>query len=87
VVWVGVDDNTPLGLSGAQAALPIWTAFMKDALAGRSSPSFSVPDGVSFVEIDRDTGQMATPTCPRVINEVFLAGTEPLVACELHRFQ
>ena len=24
VVWVGVDDNQPLGLSGAQAALPIW---------------------------------------------------------------
>jgi penicillin-binding protein 1B len=87
VVWVGLDDNKPLGLSGAQAALPIWTAFMKDALAGRSSPSFTVPDGVSFVEIDRDTGQMATPTCPRVTNEAFLAGTEPLVACELHRFQ
>jgi penicillin-binding protein 1B len=87
VVWVGVDDNTPLGLSGAQAALPIWTAFMKDALAGRSSPSFTVPNGVSFVEIDRDTGQMVTPTCPRVTNEAFLAGTEPLVACELHRFQ
>ena len=26
VVWVGFDDNQPLGLSGAQAALPIWTA-------------------------------------------------------------
>ncbi|HET9372760.1 MAG TPA: PBP1A family penicillin-binding protein, partial [Vicinamibacterales bacterium] len=87
VVWVGLDDNKPLGLSGSQAALPIWTAFMKDALAGRSSPPFSVPDGVSFVEIDRDTGQMATPTCPRMTNEAFLAGTEPLVACELHRFQ
>ena len=87
VVWVGLDDNKPLGLSGSQAALPIWTAFMKDALAGRTSPPFSVPDGVSFVEIDRDTGQMATPTCPRMTNEAFLAGTEPLVACELHRFQ
>jgi penicillin-binding protein 1B len=86
VVWVGLDDNRPLGLSGSQAALPIWTAFMKNALAGRSSRSFSVPDGVSFIEIDRDTGQMATPTCPRVTNEAFLAGTEPLLACELHRF-
>jgi membrane carboxypeptidase/penicillin-binding protein len=26
VVWVGLDDNQPLGLSGAQAALPIWTS-------------------------------------------------------------
>src|SRR5688500_1413485 len=28
VVWVGLDDNTPVGLSGTQAALPIWTSFM-----------------------------------------------------------
>ena len=34
VVWVGLDDNTPVGLSGSQAALPIWTEFMKSALAG-----------------------------------------------------
>src|SRR5438552_17436952 len=37
VVWVGFDDNQPVGLSGAQAALPIWTQFMMRALAGRTS--------------------------------------------------
>jgi penicillin-binding protein 1B len=84
VVWVGLDNNQPLGLSGSQAALPIWTAFMKNALAGRGGSSFAVPDGVTFVEIDRDTGGLATPFCPRITNEAFLAGTEPLAACELH---
>src|SRR5262249_36201996 len=34
VVWVGHDDNQALGLSGGQAALPMWTAFMQRALAG-----------------------------------------------------
>jgi penicillin-binding protein 1B len=87
VVWVGLDDNQPLGLSGAQAALPIWTAFMKNAIAGRTSSSFDAPAGVSFVEIDRDTGKIATPICPRVTNEAFLSGTEPLTLCELHRIQ
>ena len=87
VVWVGLDDNQPLGLSGAQAALPIWTAFMKNALAGRSGSSFEAPEDVSFIEIDRDTGKIATPTCPRVTNEAFLAGTEPSEICALHRFQ
>ena len=87
VVWVGLDNNQPLGLSGTQAALPIWTSFMKNALAGRGGSAFDVPDGVTFVEIDRDTGKIATPTCPRVTNEAFLAGTEPLGICELHRFQ
>jgi penicillin-binding protein 1B len=43
VVWVGLDDNQPLGLSGAQAALPIWTAFMLKALAGHPNISFHVP--------------------------------------------
>jgi membrane carboxypeptidase/penicillin-binding protein len=86
VVWVGLDDNQPLGLSGSQAALPIWTAFMKNALAGRGGSEFEAPAGVSFIEIDRDTGKIATPTCPRVTNEAFLSGTEPLGICELHRF-
>ncbi len=85
VVWVGLDDNQPLGLSGAQAALPIWTAFMKNAVAGRTSSSFDAPDGVSFVEIDKDTGKLATPQCPRVANEAFLSGTEPLAVCDLHK--
>src|SRR4029079_4093898 len=61
VVWVGFDDNQPVGLSVAQPALPIWTEFMKRALAGRSSVSFKVPDGLAFADIDRDTGQLATP--------------------------
>jgi penicillin-binding protein 1B len=86
VVWVGFDDNRPLGLSGTQAALPIWTEFMRHALAAHQSVPFTVPDGVSFVEIDRDTGKLAQPWCPRVYNEAFLAGTEPLESCDLHRW-
>jgi penicillin-binding protein 1B len=86
VVWVGYDSNQPVSLSGTQAALPIWTSFMKTALAGRPSREFAVPEGVSFAEIDRDTGKLALPTCPRTYNESFLAGTEPLDYCELHRW-
>jgi penicillin-binding protein 1B len=84
VVWVGLDDNQPLGLSGSQAALPIWTAFMIRALAGRESPSFSTPEGVAFVDIDRDTGLLAGPSCPRVFSEAFIQGTEPRELCHLH---
>lgn len=86
VVWVGFDDNTPLGLSGTQAALPIWTEFMKRSLAGQDDVRFEAPEGISFVEIDRDTGKVALPTCPRVTSEAFAAGTEPLELCDLHRW-
>jgi penicillin-binding protein 1B len=86
VVWVGFDDNQPVGLSGARAALPIWTQFMKTALAGHASVPFEAPEGISFVDIDQDTGQLATPACPRVFREAFIAGTEPTQPCDLHRF-
>lgn len=85
VVWVGLDDNQVLGLSGAQAALPIWTEFMARALAGHADESFEVPAGITFADIDRDTGKLATPACPRVFHEAFLAGTEPTELCPLHR--
>ncbi len=84
VVWVGLDDNQPLGLSGAQAALPIWTAFMMKALAGHPNISFHVPEGLKFAQIDRDTGALAGPDCPHVSWVAFLAGTEPHEECDLH---
>jgi penicillin-binding protein 1B len=86
VVWVGLDDNQPLGLSGTQAALPIWTTFMKRALAGRGGSSFAAPDGIVFVDIDKDTGRIAAPGCPRIMREAFLAGSEPRDVCYLHSF-
>jgi membrane carboxypeptidase/penicillin-binding protein len=84
VVWVGLDDNQPLGLSGSQAALPIWTAFMMKALAGHPNISFHVPEGLKFAQIDRDTGMLAGPNCPHVSWVAFLEGTEPTQDCDIH---
>jgi penicillin-binding protein 1B len=84
VVWVGLDDNQALGLSGAQAALPIWTQFMSRALAGHTSVAFDVPPGIVFVDIDKDTGKLAGPDCPKVFKEAFLEGTEPTEICHEH---
>ncbi len=85
VVWVGFDDNTPVGLSGAKAALPIWVRFMKSALAGLKSRSFPVPsENVIFIDVDRETGMLAGPHCPRLVSEAFIAGTEPMERCALH---
>jgi penicillin-binding protein 1B len=86
VVWVGLDENQALGLSSAQAALPIWTTFMIRALAGHADGAFTVPPNVTFADIDRDTGQAMAPGCLRVIRESFIAGTEPTTICELHKY-
>ena len=85
VVWVGFDDNQPVGLTGAQAALPIWTQFMVRALAGHPNQAFDVPDGITFADIDVTTGKLATPRCPLTHRDPFIEGTEPTQLCELHK--
>ena len=77
LVWVGFDDNTPLGLSGAQAAVPIWADFMKQVATAYGTSSFAVPAGVTVARIDPTTGKLATRYCPTVVQETFLTGTEP----------
>jgi penicillin-binding protein 1B len=85
VVWVGFDDNTPVGLSGTRAALPVWVDFMKAALGGRRPTPFPPPpEGIVLVDVDRDTGLLARPGCPRVRSESFIAGTEPREPCGAH---
>ena len=86
VVWVGFDDNQPVGLSGAQAALPIWTPFMTRALAGHTSVRFDVPEGVTFAEICTASGKLAAPRCPKTFSEAFAAGTQPTEQCLVHQF-
>lgn len=87
VVWVGFDDNRELGLEGAKSALPIWTEFMKRAHQHREYRNvvdFDAPDGVVSVDIDPESGQLATGACPNVRGEVFIAGTQPNEFCRLH---
>jgi membrane carboxypeptidase/penicillin-binding protein len=57
---------------------------MKKALAGHSNTTIPTPDGITYAEIDRDTGKLATPGCPRTFNEAFLEGTAPTEYCPLH---
>src|SRR5262245_57402541 len=77
-VWVGFDSDRSLGKeeTGGHAAAPIWTAFMKAALADRPVVDFTVPDGVTFAQVDRATGLRAA-TGTEAELEVFVAGTEP----------
>jgi penicillin-binding protein 1B len=84
VVWVGFDQRQSLGLSGAQAALPIWTNFMKQVTAGQPRAEFIPPPGVRIVPIDPQTGLRATEQCPLVIDEAFYSGEEPHMPCSRH---
>jgi membrane carboxypeptidase/penicillin-binding protein len=54
-VWVGFDNNQPIGLSGRRPR-PDLTNFMKRALAGRKDRT-SVRRTTSHVDIDKDARQ------------------------------
>ena len=89
IVWVGLDDYQDIKLEGAKAAMPIWAGFMKRAHQHReyrSVKSFEIPDGVVAVQIDSDTGALATSACPPgvVHTEYFLTGTQPQTFCPTH---
>jgi hypothetical protein len=42
------------------------------------------PEGVDAIQIDSDTLQVATPSCPSTREEVYIAGSGPTQMCEVH---
>ena len=36
------------------------------------------------MDIDKETGLLAGPDCPKTISEAFIAGTEPTELCHAH---
>jgi penicillin-binding protein 1A len=78
-IFVGYDKPRSLGAgaTGGSIAVPIFSDFIKDALAGRDPGSFAVPPGVSFAYVDRRNGYAAEPGGSDVIMEAFRPGTEP----------
>jgi penicillin-binding protein 1B len=83
LVWVGYDDNQPIGLSGSQAALPIWAEMMR-GLASETGGTFREPEGMVWEEVDPGTGQVATWRCPDRRAELFVVGNEPGERCSEH---
>lgn len=75
VVWVGFDDDTPAGLTGASGALQVWIRFMQKAGEILPEEKFQVPHGMVWLEIDRVRG-CAGRGAEKWL-EAFLPGTEP----------
>jgi len=78
-VWVGFDNNDPLGPAetGGRAAIPIWLDFMKTALEGAPVRDFVAPANVVFATVDPDSGKLAAPDAEGALTEPFISGTEP----------
>lgn len=87
-VWVGFDDNKELGLTGAEAALPAWVDFMRGAVDLKpelGGETFARPAGITTVEIDAETGLLASYDCPVRERVALAANYAPQYPCFTHQ--
>lgn len=54
VAWVGYDDNTESGLTGASGAVPIWAEYMRRAATQYPNQDFTWPEDVELREVSVD---------------------------------
>ena len=78
-VYLGFDTPRPLGRgAGSHQAARVFAEFMTTALAGQKNQPFSVPDGLTFVRVNRRSGAAAASDPDGVIiTEAFKAGQKP----------
>ncbi|MFZ5477244.1 MAG: transglycosylase domain-containing protein [Myxococcota bacterium] len=79
VAWVGFDRDKPLGLTGGQAALPVWARFV--AGTGADGGASAVPAGVVAVEVCVATDLPACDDCAERRTEHFFEGHVPDATC------
>ena len=79
IVWVGYDDDLPLGPreEGSRTALPIWVEFARIALKGAPEHKLPMPERITSVKIDRSTGCRARSGQLNITFEIFRVGHEP----------
>lgn len=75
VVWLGTDDNSAMGLSGASGALPVWADLMSRLalLPLADSP----PANVEKPWIDLESGLRGAPDCEQAVELPFIRGSAP----------
>ena len=86
-VWIGFDDNKQLGLTGAEAALPAWTEFVSNAVELRpdlGGEAFARPAGITFAEVDPETGLLANASCPYRERIALTPSLAPNLECTAH---
>ena len=78
-VWVGLDHGGTMGdkETGSRAALPIWIDFMETALADGLHQYFDLPENTTQVQMDPDTGMLASEGSKFAVTALFKKGTGP----------
>jgi penicillin-binding protein 1A len=79
IVWVGYDNDQPLGDSeeGSRTALPIWIEYTRIALARAPLNQMPIPEGIVSVLISARDGEPVGAGHPDAMFEYFIEGTVP----------
>ncbi|TSC92260.1 MAG: 1A family penicillin-binding protein, partial [Candidatus Berkelbacteria bacterium Licking1014_85] len=85
-VWVGNSDNTKMknGADGSVLAAPIWHKFMEDYLKTLPVEKFTIPDGVSQVEVDKLSNKLPSDFSPERIKDWFASWQAPKNVDDIH---
>ncbi len=75
VVWVGRDDNKPIGLTGATGALPLWVALMQQI--STQAVNLIPPDNVKLVWVEPGSGLLTKQGCGGGKQYPYISGSEP----------
>lgn len=77
VVWVGLDDNESLRLSGAAAAAPIWKAFMNRSVPLRPAGESGRPAKIVELWFETESGLLVPRQRTGAELELFRKGATP----------
>jgi membrane carboxypeptidase/penicillin-binding protein len=77
VVWVGLDDGSPLGLTGSEAAAPPWQRFMAQAVPARPGHGVELPPSVVVASVETSTGLLVAEGRSGSRRELFLRKSLP----------
>ncbi len=75
VVWLGRDDNKPIGLTGSTGALQVWAMLMKQI--SKQPVTLIPPENISMASVDPVNGLQANQACKRAVSYPYLTGSEP----------
>jgi penicillin-binding protein 1B len=75
VAWVGEDDNRPARVTGSNAAMRLWAGLFRELPI--ESLDLRLPDGASWLWVDRDNGRLTAQGCPGAMQVPFVDGSGP----------
>ncbi|XDZ65002.1 penicillin-binding protein 1A [Alphaproteobacteria bacterium LSUCC0684] len=79
-VYIGYDTPRPLGKreTGSTAAVPVFSDFIREIMAGKPAIPFRRPEGVNLFAVNPETGERALASDEMRTIEAFKPGQRPL---------